>query len=172
MPQIPCSLWGNSMKHALHQSYTNCGQFVPNSAAMYFCKWNFTGMQPCPYVCILSITAFVLPRQNWTVATKTIWCTISAKLKIFAISSFTENFCCPLFYIISQRYLWEIALPYKTSNLLTNPHALACFSSLTSTFPHQCFGDRQNGTSKDFLTLESLELVDMLYYMAEVTLKK
>ena len=104
----------------------------PNSAATYFCKCYFIGMQPHPYVCILFMTLFVLQQQSWIVATETIWHSISAKLKLFAISSFTENVCCPLFCIISQRYLWDLALSYRSSKQFTNPLVLACFPSLTS----------------------------------------
>lgn len=51
----------------LHQWFANCGQLT------YFCKYSFIGIQPCPFISVLSVTALALQWHSWVVVTETIW---------------------------------------------------------------------------------------------------
>lgn len=119
----------------------------PNTAATYFCEWNFTGMQPCPDVCIVSGAVFVLQQQSWIVTRDPIARHVSKLRNYLLLHPLQKLFAIP-YSALSWRSLWDLALSYRSGNQLTNPLVLACFRSLTPTLSHQCFADKQNAPSK------------------------
>lgn len=63
------------------------GEVQPNTC----CKWSFPGAQHCPFIYILLMAACVaLQKQSRGAVTEILWL---AKLKMFPIYPFTENFC-------------------------------------------------------------------------------
>ena len=62
----------------------------PGSPRHPLLQVHLIGMQPQPFLCILSVAAFLWQQQRWVVASETFWAT---KSKIFTIWPFTESVC-------------------------------------------------------------------------------
>ena len=60
---------GSGMSDREHSS-RSCTAGV---SQLLFCKGSFTGTQPCPFIYMVSMTAFMLPLESWTAETKAIW---------------------------------------------------------------------------------------------------
>ena len=73
-----------------------------------FCK--FTGTQPCLFINVLFMTAFMLQWQSWVVMTDTEW---PPKPKMLIICSFTESLSVliveysSLFFLVSYLFFWD-----------------------------------------------------------------
>lgn len=74
----------------LQQESAECPQ-AKSSLPACFCKWNFIGTQPYPFIYRLPMAAFVLQRRRWLVETEDHWAHKTEILTIWPLAKKSAN---------------------------------------------------------------------------------
>lgn len=108
----------------------------PNQPDIYFCKFSFTGTQPCSFIYLLFMAAFTL-QHSWLVAAKTMW-SRKALLPVPLQSMFADSWSRAQYMLWIHKIDKVPSLPLKglqsTTCFYSNPFELKFYSPKESSF--------------------------------------